>query len=172
MDEKSPPAAEPSAPDTMVADLGAQSPALTEVVPFHEIQMLVDALNAALAFLSDGKMPPVAYAPESAAGGTQAPLPPEVFAYLAALGMTLGEIAKQKPEFAELVYNPMGVTTRRGMQDVTAKLAMVARNPDLKAIALAAADGMEAPAEAPAEAPPPSRAPYGDMAAPVPPESA
>lgn len=120
------------------AAIEASNPTPTQAILYTEIQALVNALNEAVGFLSDGTAPPVSYRPPTIQGGTKKPLPPEVYVLLVALASAIVAAADGKPDLMALAFDPsVEVTTRAGVQRLTQKLMQAARSEPLKAAMMA-----------------------------------
>ena len=116
------------------AAIGKMAPTPTEPIRVDDIVQLVGALNDAMGFLSDGKVPPVPYEPPSKLGVTKEPLPPDVFTYLVAAGQLLTAMAPAVPAAAPLAFDPtVDAATPAGINEMAQKLAQVAESPDIKA---------------------------------------
>lgn len=138
---------EMAAMEAKIKEVEKMSPTPTEVIPTDTVMGLVEALNQATGFLSDGQAAPVDVPKMGRIGGTKAPLPGPVFALLMALAAALSEVASGKPDLQGMVFDPMvDATTKAGIQAMTAKLLDAARSEPLKAAIQAADPGTRSPA--------------------------
>lgn len=111
------------------------APTPSEPIQFSDMESMVSALNDAWKYLTDGRGPAVAVPPatnKSGVGGTQNPLPADVWAATWEMGMLMGVFAQQDPSLAALAYDPNSVATRTGVKTVTKALAGIARSDKAK----------------------------------------
>lgn len=129
------PAEAEAAMKAKIESMGKMSPAPTEAIPVKSQEDLVEALNGAIGFLSDGKAEPVRLPKTgSRVGGTKAPLDASVFVVLLAVASAIREVGATMPEVAPLGFDPMtDLLTRKGYGEVTQKLMQAAQSEPLKA---------------------------------------
>lgn len=144
--------------DAQIAALGKDAPQPTQPYPMSVVTNLVKAINDATAFLSDGKIPPIAPELPERVTSWNNPLPPEVYA-MTKIVVQAVKMADKEGKFATMMYDPAAsAATPDGLRDMTGKLMMMARNTDLKA-AVSRPNEEVNPAEAPSPAAPETQAP-------------
>lgn len=134
--------------DAKLAGMAGQPPTPTEPIQVSKMAMLRDALNAAIAFLTDGAAPKITAEFDRTAGSTQAPIPAPLWLPLFELSKVAEMVAHVSPDVGSpFAFDPQAIVTGSGVSDVTGKLQQMSRSKEFKDEVLKMAEAAKAQME-------------------------